>query len=259
MARMRHVGALDGTGHACVIEEEVPALGKGQVLVKTHASLVSPGTELSMAKLARKDGVTEKGEPRPFGYQNAGEVVEVGEGVTQFSRGDRVACMGAGHARHTNWSVVPQNLCARLPENVGYEEGAFAHLACTSLNALRRGDPELGEYLLVVGLGLVGQMAASLGRTAGMWVMGWDTIPFRCEVARGWGIHDTTVVGEENAKEKAAAFTRGLGFDVAIMAFGGDGNKALEAVRGVMKVSADRHQMGRVCPVSYTHLRAHET
>ncbi len=249
MSRTCQVGALDATGHARVITEEVPPLRKGALLVKTHASLISPGTELVAAKKARLAPPSDPGAPKPFGYQSAGEVLEVGEGVSEFKRGDRVACLGGGYARHATYAVVPKNLCARLPDNVSFEEGAFAHLAMTSLYAIRRGEPELGEYLLVVGLGLVGQMAARLGQIAGMYVMGWDTVALRCEVARKWGIDDTTLIAKENEAEKAKAFTRGLGFDMAVMAIGGDGTKALENVRNVMVLSPDTNRMGRICLV----------
>lgn len=249
MPKSRRVGALDGAGRGCVITEELPRLRKGALLVRVHASVISPGTELNAAKKARAEQDSEPGEPKVFGYQNAGEVIEVGEGVGGFKAGDRVACMGGGYALHSDYAVVPQNLCALLPENVGYDEGALAHLAITSLHAIRRGEPQLGEYLLVVGLGLVGQIAARLGQIAGMYVMGWDMIPFRCEVAGGWGIDDTAVVGAEDETEKAKAFTRDFGFDMAVVAFGGDGTKALESVRSVMKVSVDTHKMGRLCMV----------
>ena len=249
MDRTRRVGALDGTGHGCVITEPVPEVGQGEVLVEVHASLISPGTELSAAKKARAEGRTDPGTPRPFGYQNAGIVREVGPGVTQFSPGDRVACMGSGYALHTDYAVIPQNLCAHLPEGATFEQGAYAHLAITSLNAVRRGQPEIGEYCVVVGLGLVGQMAARFAQIGGMYVMGWDTIRFRCDKALAWGIDDVTVIGEDDFEGKAREFTRGHGFDMAIVAFGGEGTRALDALKKVMKLSPDTHLMGRICLV----------
>ena len=245
----RQVGALDGRGRGVVVTEEVPPLKKGCLLVQVHASLISPGTELSRAKEARKNPSAEAGEPKKFGYQNGGVVLEVGEGVQGFKPGDRVACMGGGYAQHSNYAVVPQNLCCLLPDNVPCEQGAFAHLAMTSLWAIRRGQPELGEYLVVVGLGLVGQMAARLGQIAGQYTMGWDMVPFRCEVAKGWGIDDTTTIGQEDEQAKAKAFTCGLGFDMGVMAFGGDATKALSSVRDVMKKSPDGHEYGRISMV----------
>lgn len=249
MAQSRQVGVLDGTGRACVISEELPLLKKGMVLVKVHASLISPGTELNSARTARRNPNTEPGEAKPFGYQNAGEIIEAGEGVSRFQPGDRVACMGGGYALHSNYVTVPQNLCAMIPERVSYEEASFAHLAMTSLHAIRRGQPQLGEYLLVAGLGLVGQMAARIGQIAGMYVMGWDMLPFRCNIAKGWGIDDVAVIDEEAEAGKAKAFTRDFGFDMAVVAFGGKGAKALESVKKVMKMSVDTHEMGRICVV----------
>lgn len=246
MAKQRLIGALDGTGHGCVMAQDIPALAKGKVLVKVAVSLISPGTELNGAKTARSNGVADPGTPKPFGYQNSGVVVEVGEGVEEFAPGDRVACMGAGFAQHATYAVVPKNLCCKLPENVTFEQGAYAHLAITSMQAVRRAQPELGEYALIVGLGLVGQMAGRLAQIAGCYVMGWDMVPFRCQVARGWGMDETSVVGQEDTEAKAKAFTREYGFDWAVMAFGGDGTKALDAVKKVMKVSPDTHQMGRI-------------
>ena len=250
MTGTRKIGAIDQTGHGCVITGEIPEVKKGMVLVKVKASLISPGTELMGARQARKDGVTDKGTPRPFGYQNAGDVIEVGEGVSEFKPGDRVACMGGGFAYHSDYAVVPQKLCCLLPDNVSYEEGALAHLAITSMQAVRRAEPVFGEYMLVVGMGLVGQMAARLGQIAGCYVMGWDMCPFRLDIAKGWGIDGTMQVGDDvDFKAIAKEFTRGRGFDLAVMAFGGDGSTALQNVRDVMKMSPDTHQMGRLAMV----------
>jgi len=249
MSKQRRVGALNKEGYGCVITEDIPELKKGQIIVKVKASVVSPGTEFIEARKARAGDVPEDGETYGFGYQNAGDVIEVGEGVTQFKPGDRVACMGAGYAQHTDIAVMPQNLCALLPDNVSYEAGAMAHLAMTALQAIRRGGTELGENLLVVGLGLVGQLSARLGQLAGMYVMGWDMSPFRCEVASKWGINATTVVGVDDVEAKTKEFTNDFGFDMAVMAIGGDGSKAFQSVKSAMKVSVDGHQMGRVCMV----------
>jgi threonine dehydrogenase-like Zn-dependent dehydrogenase len=249
MPQVRQVGALDAAGRALVITQPMPPLRRGTVRVKVHASLISPGTELSGVAKARLSSAAAPEAPKPFGYQNAGVILECGPGAEEFKPGDRVACMGAGYAQHADFAVVPINLCARLPDNVTFEEGAFAHLAMTALHAVRRGEPQLGEYLLVVGLGLVGQLSARIGQLAGMYVMGWDKLPFRCEIARRWGIDAATVAGSEDETRAAAEFTRGSGFDMAVMAIGGDGTQALQSVTKVMKRSPDTHAMGRICLV----------
>ena len=84
MLNQRLIGALDDTGHACVISQPMPELKKGCVLVKVYVSLISPGTELSNAKKIRGDKTLKPTKAMPFGYQNAGEVIALGEGVTDF-------------------------------------------------------------------------------------------------------------------------------------------------------------------------------
>ncbi len=129
--KMRKVAALLENGHATVLHQPVPEVGEGELLVRVHASLLSPGTELSQARQSRREGVSSEKVVRAFGYQNAGMVVEAGAGVERFKAGDRVACMGPG-ALHTDYAVVPQNLAVMLPENVSFEEGAYCHLAATA-------------------------------------------------------------------------------------------------------------------------------
>jgi threonine dehydrogenase-like Zn-dependent dehydrogenase len=235
----RRVGALDATGHALVIKAPVPKPKTGQVLVRVRASLVSPGTELSGAKRARAEGQTDPGTPRPFGYQNAGDVIALGRGVKQFKVGDRVACMGGGYALHADYSAVPQNLCAVLPPELDYEHGAYGHLAMTALHAIRRARIQLGDYVLIVGLGIVGQVAGQLAKLSGAYVMGWDLTAGRRRIARRCGFDSTTGPGEDD-------LTGGAGFDHAVIAFGGQGDEAQQAVTQVMKLTPDGHREGNI-------------
>jgi len=248
MARKRIVAALMGNGHIGLVEEEVPPVRPGMVLTEVHSSLVSPGTELrgwrGLREQLEKPNLGAK--PRTFGYSNAGVVLEVGPGADEFRPGDRVACIGGGYALHTNYAVVPHHLCVALPDNVTWAEGSYAMLAATALHALRRGEPQLGEFVAVVGLGIVGQLAARLHQLAGGYVIGWEIIPFRVEVARRWGIDATALVGAEDEVALTQAFTRGYGLDGAVFAFQGDGAAALNNVRKCLKCTADGHRMGRI-------------
>lgn len=251
MPDRRIVAAKMGNGHIGLIEQDIPPLRPGTVLVEVHASLVSPGTELDGWHGLRRqlDEPDPAAEPAPFGYANAGVVLEAGEGVRELKAGDRVACMGAGYALHADYAVVPQNLCAALPEEVSFAQGSYGHLAATALQALRRGEPEFGEYVAVVGLGIVGQLVAQLYRLAGNFVIGWERIGFRLELARKCRIHATALVGSDDEVAATRAFTEGDGLDAGVLAFGGEADGAVAALEKCLKRSPDGHPMGRIVAV----------
>ena len=248
----RRVVATTVDGRFTVIQQQVPDLEPGTVLVEVHAALVSPGSNLRggwRAFAARRGEPTSDAPPNPLGYANSGVVRDVGDGVEGLDKGDRVACIGGGYALVTDYAVVPHHLCVRHPDAVSHEDGAYAMLGATALHALRRGAPGFGESVAVVGLGIVGQLTARLYQLAGNYVIGWDTIPFRAQLAEGSGIDATARVGTEDEIEATRTFTGGLGLDSAVLAFGGDGNRAVRALGKCMKVAPDGHPMGTIVVV----------
>jgi len=251
MPTTHHVAAVCHDGHIRLIEQTLAPLSSGMVLVRVRNSLISPGTELgSWEQLAqRRKNPVEQTEPRRFGYSNAGEVQAVGEGVTQFSTGQRVACIGAGYALHGEYSVVPQNLCFALPEEVSFSQGSYAMLSGTALHAVRRLEPQLGEFAAVLGLGLVGQLVGQLLQLAGVEVIGWEKLGAREEIARQWGIEQTVNVRNADPVQVSLDFTGGAGLDAAVLAFGGDAGEAYKKALASLKVSPDGHSMGRIVVV----------
>ncbi|MGD0111271.1 MAG: zinc-binding alcohol dehydrogenase [Armatimonadota bacterium] len=251
MAKKRKIAAVMGNGHIGLVEEDVPTVRPGTVLLEVWNSLVSPGTEVGGWRGLKRqlEKPSQNPKPRPFGYSNAGVVIEVGDGVTEFKAGDRIAAVGGGYAMHTDYALVPHNLCVALPAGVSFAQGSYAMLTATAMHALRRGEPQFGEFVAVVGLGLVGQLAARLHQLAGGYVIGWDMIPFRSKVAKGWGIDAVAVVGAEDEVAITNDFTCGYGLDGAVFAFGGDGTRALESVRKCLKCTSDGHRMGRIVVV----------
>jgi polar amino acid transport system substrate-binding protein len=259
----RNVVATTSDGRFTVIEQPVPDLEPGMVLVEVRAALVSPGSNLRggwRAFAARRGGPAGDAPPNPLGYANSGVVLDVGDGVESLDKGDRVACIGGGYALASNYAVVPHRLCIRLPDAVSHEDGAYGMLGATALHALRRGAPGLGEFVAVVGLGIVGQLTARLYQLAGNYVIGWDTIPFRVRLAEGWGIDTAVLVGTDDEIEATGAFTGGRGLDGAVLAFGGDGNQAVRALGRCMKVAPDGHPMGTIVVVGNPNFeyRSHE-
>ena len=240
-----------GDGHLRVIERDLPEMRPGSVLIKVGASLVSPGSELASWRTfaALRETPDPDASPTPFGYSNTGVVIEAAEGAEEFKPGDRVAAVGGNYASHSDYAVVPHNLCVALPDEVTFVQGSYAMLAATAVHAIRRAEPQLGEWMAVAGMGLVGQLTGQFLRMNGCFVIGWDSIPQRLETARGWGIDAVCNITEQDPAETTRAFTGGFGLDGAIVAFGGDGNAAIRALQQSLKVSPDTHQMGRIVVV----------
>jgi len=248
----REIIAVHGDGHLRRITEPLPELRPGTVLIAVGASLVSPGSELKggwRALRAIQEAPPTDAPPKPIGYSNAGVVIAVGEGVTRFSVGERVAAIGAGKARHTDFAVVPHNLVFKLPDNLSFEQGAYAMLLATALQAVRRGEVELGSYVAIAGLGLVGLLTARLAQLAGATVIGWDTMENRLATAQSLGIDVALLVGDGDLVARTRAATEGYGLDIGIIALGGDASKPFSALQDCMKVSPDGHPEGTVVVV----------
>ena len=227
--------------------EEVPppSLRPGGVLVRTAHSLVSAGTEKMIVDLARKSLVgkarsrpdlvrkvistarkqgvlntfkkvqSKLDTPIPLGYSSAGWVVEVGDCVSEYRVGDRLACAGAGYANHADYNYVPRNLTARIPEGVSLEAASFATVGAVALQGVRQAVPTLGESVGVLGLGLVGQLTVQLLRANGCRVFGFDPDPARAKLAIELGAHAAVSADAEAAGDR---FTRGRGLDAVIVA-----------------------------------------
>lgn len=152
---------------AALVDVEYRKPAAGEVVVKTAYSTVSAGTE--RANITGDPNVSSKGAPevkfpRSVGYSSAGEVVEVGEGVASLSVGDRVVVYWG---KHKAYNTVPEGNVVRIPDGIGLDEAAIAFIATFPLAAIRKTELEIGEPALVMGLGLLGQLAVRLLRAAG--------------------------------------------------------------------------------------------
>lgn len=166
---------------------------KDGVLVQNEYTAVSVGTEIYNYINGCEPG-GQPSFPRNTGYCNAGVVLEVGKNVEGLVPGDRVA--GQGH--HASHSVLT-GLINKVPENVSSRAAAFMVMGATSLHGHRVARPELGEAVVVTGMGIVGQLAATFaGLSGAVPVIGVDLDDFRLQKARERGVDVCINPGKES-------------------------------------------------------------
>ena len=202
------------SGSTILEEVPVPQVKSGYVLIQTTRTLVSLGTERMLVEFGKAnlidkarqqpdkvkqvldkiktDGLqptleavfNKLGQPLPLGYCNVGRVVAVGKGVAEFKVGDRVASNG----NHAEFVCVPKNLVAKVPDDITDEEAAFTVIGSIGLQGIRLLNPQLGETVVVVGLGLIGLVAAQLLGANGCKVIGVDFDQQKVDMAASKGI-----------------------------------------------------------------------
>ena len=244
MKQVRHYlrnGALD------IGEVPVPAVGPGDVLVRSHYSFVSVGTEkmkVSQARMSLAEKAKERPDqvklvlntlkeqgliptlrkvrerlkaPTPLGYSCAGTVVAVGSQVDEFRVGDRVACIGEGVATHAEYNAVPRNLVVCVPANVSLEAASSSAVGAIALQSIRQAKLELGESVAIVGLGLLGQFLVQLCRANGCRVIGVDLEPGKCALAVQSGAEAACGPEMDEALYHALRISAGFGVDAVLL------------------------------------------
>ncbi|MFJ9037795.1 bi-domain-containing oxidoreductase [Streptomyces sp. NPDC102406] len=255
---MRQVVQNYKSGELALLDVPVPGCKPGGVLVRTAYSLISTGTELmkvseagmSMLGKARSrpdqvakvmQSVATNGVPAtyrkvmgkldsytPLGYSLCGVVEQVGAGIDDVAVGDVVACAGNEHALHAELNWVPKNLYAPVPDGLAPRHAAFGTVGSIAMQGVRRGEPQLGEVALVIGLGLIGQLVAQLLTASGVRVVGADPDPARCELAERLGAAACGDPGSAAVEAAVAELTGGHGADQVYLAAGGGSNQPVE-------------------------------
>ena len=154
--------------------------------------------------------------------------------------------MGASYALHADYACVPQNLAVALPDSVREEEGAFAALAATAMQAARRGEVVFGAEVGVFGLGIVGQLTAQVCQAAGARTLAFDPLSLRVECARRCGVGLATTDTGQEAIARVRQITQGGGLESAFICFGGDATETLRDIVPMMQQAPDTHRSGQV-------------
>lgn len=233
------------SGQTYLEDVPVPRVGSKTVLIRTHRTLVSLGTERMLVEFGRSnliskarqqpekvkmvldkmraDGVMptleavfkKLDEPLPLGYCNAGEVIALGSDLQggDLKVGDRVVSNGS----HAEIVRSPRNLVARIPDGVSYDEAAFTVVASIGLQGIRLASPSLGETVVVTGLGLIGLLTAELLVACGCRVIGFDFDPSKVKVAREKGVHAVALSSNDDPVGIVMDLTAGIGADVVMI------------------------------------------
>lgn len=231
------------TGKTEVADLPPPQVAVGKLLIRSHNSVVSPGTERMLIEFAKgnlfqkalqqpdkvrmafdkikTDGIvptltsikTKLEQPLALGYSNAGEVLAVGAGVSGFKVGDRVVSNG----KHAEIVSVSANLCARIPDRVDDESAAYTVVAAIALQGIRLAQPTLGESIVVLGLGIIGLLTVQLLKAQGCRVLATDFNMHRLELAKQFGAETVNLAQEEDIEKTADYFSHGQGVDAVII------------------------------------------
>jgi predicted dehydrogenase len=264
------------TGKTSVAEITPPSLRSGGVLVRNRFSAISPGTERGIIELSKKS-MLQKAKERPdyvqkffalaktkgifsawesakaklganiaLGYSSSGDVAEVSSDCEEFQAGDRVACAGQDYASHAEKIFVPKNLCAKIPQNVSYEEASFSTLGAIALQGIRQANLMSGEKVAVVGLGLIGQLAVKMLKAYGHPVVGFDLDKSKVDFAKKNGLDLGIVLGEKNWTNALAKFAENRGIDAVLIYASSKDNSPLKLAVEIARDKGKIVQVGNV-------------
>lgn len=227
------------TGETILEEVPVPLVSANQVLIQTNKSLISLGTERMLVDFGkasylekarqqpervkmvfekiRTEGLAttinairnKLDQPIPLGYSNVGVVIETGANVHSVKKGDRVVSNGP----HAEVVSVPENLVARIPDNVSDEEAAFTVIGAIGLQGIRLAAPTFGETFVVQGLGLIGLITCQLLRANGCRVIGLDPDREKCDLAGELGVHTIHLNKQTDPVQEVMSQTGQVGAD----------------------------------------------
>jgi polar amino acid transport system substrate-binding protein len=260
------------TGKVTVTEVPAPISRPGFLRVRTAASMISAGTERLTVEAGQK-GLVSRAVDQPalvrqvidrartegilntidavrsklealiaLGYSAAGTIIEVGAGVSEFRVGDRVACAGVGYASHAEIILVPKNLCAKVPDGVSFDAAAFGTIGAIALQGVRLAEPTLAESIVVIGLGLIGQLTVQLLRANGCRVFGIDPDSNRIDLALRSGA-EAVCAPDGDARTRVMEWSCGRGADAVLITAATESDQPVELAGEISR------QKGRVVVV----------
>ena len=217
-----------------VSEEPLKEMGPNDFLVRSSKSLISTGTEsISLSRLFDPGTHWDAWVTYPFhpGYSLIGQVVAVGKNVNTVRKGERIALRYS----HRQYAVVPDTEpIYHIPDSVSDEDAAWFHMATIVQIGVRRAEHTLGDAVVVVGLGLLGQLVVQYVRLLGArYIIGIDIAERRLKMAQAHGATTVLTMDVEQAREEVLRVTEGAGANVVYDVTGAAGvfSQALRLLR----------------------------
>lgn len=201
-----------------VVERDLPSPGPGQILVR-HAAV-----GLNFIDTYHRSGLYPVKYPQVLGLEAAGHVEAVGEGVTRFSIGDRVAYNGTMGA-YAQASVVAADRAVKVPEGVDLEVAAAVLLkGMTAEFLVRRCFPvKAGQTVLVhAAAGGVGQILVQWAKALGASVIATVGSEAKAQIVRDLGADHVILYDHEDVAARVAEITGGAGVPVVYDGVGKD-------------------------------------
>ena len=249
------------SGETILEDIPCPQNTPGTLLIETTTSLVSAGTERMLLEFGKAsilgkikqqpdkvkmvldkiktDGLfttlnavkNKLDQPIPLGYCNVGKILEVGENVVGFKKGDRIISNGY----HAEIVRVPKNCCAKIPDNVTDEMAAFTVVSAIALQGIRLSQPTLGESYVVIGLGLIGLLTVQILKANGCRVLGVDFDAKKCALAKTMGAEIVDLSQKQDLITQAAIFSRNRGMDAVIITAATASNELLHEAAVILR------------------------
>jgi len=234
-------------GKAYSKEVPAPMVSENTVLVQVYYSCISVGTEIAGVKASGEsllkrvlrqpekvtkvmNNVIKEGLSRTIkkvqgkleewiqtGYSASGIVIDIGTKIKDIGIGERVACAGAGIANHAEFIAVPRNLLVKIPDNLSLDVASTVTLGSIAMQGLRRAAPRLGEFVAVIGLGILGQLTVQMLKSAGCRVIGIDLDQRRIDVALSSGMDKGLNPTKDSPVDEIIRFSNGYGVDSVVI------------------------------------------
>ena len=248
-------------GKTELMDVPAPSLSDQKIIIESTQSLLSLGTEKMLvdfgsANILNKalkqpdrvkqvlsklqaDGIVttikavnnKLNVPIPLGYCNVGVVKELGKGVGDFKKGDRVVSNGP----HAELISVSKNLCAAIPDSVSDDEASFVVPGAIALNGIRLAKPMIGEGFVIFGLGLIGLLAVQILRAHGCKVLGIDFDESKLKLAKQYGAQTFNPNSNESLNAKASTFSQNNGVDGVLICTSSDEDSIIHQAASISR------------------------